>query len=959
VSDVVLLTGATGFLGAQIARRLIERDGCTIVALVRGNSREAAERRLSRAWWDWPELARAIGTGVEVMCGDVSLRLLGLDEADYGGLVRRVTHVIHTAGDLRVNAPIDELRKTNVQGTAHVLEFARAVQRERGLARLSHVSTAYVCGGRRGAVPEDALTDAFGFSSAYELSKYEGERLVQAAKGDLPISVYRPGMIVGDSHTGEIKTFNTFYFPLRLYLAGTTRILPARPDLRANLVPVDYVADAIVHLTFEPEAAGLTFHLTAPHEYLPTAGELAAYVRDWAQARLGVKLARPIFIPLPEFLTRGRYRPERAAGSRRQGILDSILTLAPYFNERVRFQRDNADRLLGPYAFDWRAVLPPILEYAVRMGFMHRSERTVHEQILFRLGSRNRRITYHDIVEGSIITRHADEVRREMLRTVNALHVLGIERGDRVAIVGLNSTRYLSLDVAIGLTGAVSVPLYYTSPPAEIDAILQASGARLLFIGAPKLLERLGELQTDLPVISFCRETVPGDGVMPWESFLALEPVPSSAQPEDAGVGAVFGDIATLRYSSGTTGKPKGVIFNHEHLRWMGLCLPGLLPWQARNRAATYLSFLPLNHVVEGILATYSPYYVPAPVDIFYLEDIYALPRTLPRVRPSVFFSVPRVYEKVWARLQDNRLGQFYLALREGVLKRMLRPVLRRSLLRRSGFDRCAQLIVGSAPCGEGLIRSFRELGIELHNAYGLTEAPLVTLNRQGANRIGTVGRPLPETEIRVAGDGEVLVRGPQVTVGYLDEPDASPFRDGWLATGDLGRLTEEGDLLIVGRKKELIKTAYGKYAHPAAVEARLKEIPGVAEAMLVGEGMPFCVALMWIGGQQGAPQTEESVDHAVMAMNAGLSHPEQVKRWALLPYDLSVEGGDLTPNLKLKRQAVVRRFQGVVDSLYDGCAVAAPVLHVGVAGADARSIPRSGEESSSQAATPRVTLHP
>jgi long-chain acyl-CoA synthetase len=940
VSDVVLLTGATGFLGAQIARRLIRRAGCTVIAIVRAEDRETAERRLSRAWWDWPQLASEVGHRVEVVCGDVSMQDLGLGQAVHAGLAHRVTHIIHAAADLRVSAPIDELRATNVQGVEHLLELARAVERDHGLARLSHVSTAYVCGGRRGAVPEDALTDAFGFSSAYELSKYEGERLVEAAKGELPISVYRPGMIVGDSRTGEIKTFNTFYFPLRLYLSGKSRILPAHPGLRANLVPVDYVADAIVRLTFEPEAAGLTFHLTAPHDSLPTARELAEFVRDWARTRLSLRLGPPIFLPLPDFLTRGRYRPDRAATRERHGNLDAIRTLAPYFNERVHFERGNVDRLLGPYAFDWRAILPPILEYGVRMSFMHRSDRTVHEQILFRLGSRSRPITYHDIVKGRVITRSAEEVRSEMLRAVGALHALGIGRGDRVAIVGLNSTRYLVLDVAIGLAGAVSVPLYYTSPPADLNAILQASGARLLFIGSPKLLERLGELRSDLPIISFCREPVAESQVMPWEKFLALTPSPSpvprgrdgGAPPSQQGARVDFGDMATLRYSSGTTGRPKGVIFNHEHLRWMGECLPALLPWQARNRRARYLSFLPLNHVVEGILATYSPYYVPAPVDIFYLEDIYALPRTLPRVRPTIFFSVPRVYEKVWARLQDNRLGRLYLALREGAAKRVLRPVLRRSLLRRAGFDRCAQLIVGSAACGEGLLQGFHGLGIEVHNAYGLTEAPLLTLNRLGANRIGTVGQPLPDTEIRVAEDGEVLVRGPQVTAGYFDEPDATPFRDAWLATGDLGRITDEGDLVIVGRKKELIKTAYGKYAHPAEVEARLKEIPGVSEAMLVGEGKPFCVALIWTEDKSRTSLYVDSVDRAVVAVNAGLSHPEQVKRWALLPNDLTVEGGDLTPNLKLRRQTVARRFQGVVEALYDSCAVSGPVMHAGAA---------------------------
>ena len=956
----VLLTGATGFLGAQVARLLLGETDLTVIALMRAGDQAAAAHRLSRAWWDWPELVTALGASprsgegagagsapgvrVEILPGDVSLPHLGLDEVAYSRLAGRVTHIIHTAADLRVDAPLEELRTTNVQGTANMLELARLARSEHRLARYAHVSTAYVAGARRGAVPEVDLTDEYGFSCTYELSKYEGECLVRAASSELPVSVFRPGMITGASDTGEIRTFNTFYFPLRLHLTGKLPIIPANPALPVNIVPVDYVAEGIVRLTFCPEAEGLTFHLTAPFASLPQAGQLVTFVRAWARERLDLSLPRPLFVPLP--LPKKRFQPDQRSEELAQGAgqprhrrflpeLGGLLTYLPYFNERKQFQRDNVDRLLGPYTLDWREFLPRLLQYAVDQGFMHRSERTVHEQLLARLESQSRPVTYFDIVQGRCLERSAAGIRSEILASAAALTALGVQPGERVAIVGLNSTRYLALDAAIGLVGAVSVPLYYTSPPAEIDHILAASGAQLLLVGAPEILERLDEIQADLPVVSFWREPVPqalSRPVVSWEAFLALGA--ECSPPLHAPVS--FGDLATLRYTSGTTGRPKGVSFQHQHLRWMGQTMASLLPWQARNRPATYLSFLPLNNVVEGLLATYCPYYVPAPVAIYFLEEFRELPRALPHLRPTIFFSVPRIYERIWEALEQNSLGRRYLALPAGRRKRLLGALLRWQTLRQAGLDRCALLIAGSAPCSEGMLRHFRELGIEIHNAYGMTEAPLVALNRLGANRLGTVGEPLPQTEFRIAADGEVLVRGPQVMARYFEEQAAGtfvqPFHEGWLLTGDLGCLSPEGSLLLTGRKKELFKTSYGKYVQPAKVESLLREIPGVAEAMLVGEERPYCVALLWLQDNRLDAATGQRIDYLVGAVNHDLSHPEQVKRWALLANDLSVEGGDLTANLKLKRQAVAHRLADVVQSLYDGLSPSQAVLHVGEA---------------------------
>jgi long-chain acyl-CoA synthetase len=301
---------------------------------------------------------------------------------------------------------------------------------------------------------------------------------------------------------------------------------------------------------------------------------------------------------------------------------------------------------------------------------------------------------------------------------------------------------------------------------------------------------------------------------------------------------------------------------------------------------------------------------------IAFLDDVHQVPAALRRVRPTIFFSVPRLYEKAWAALAAGHLGRRWVGGPRGPERRVERLLLRRTLLRRAGLDRCAQLVVGSAPVSPELLGRLRELGVEVHDAYGLSEAPLVTLNRLGRNRIGTVGEPLPETEVRIAADGEVLVRGPQVTHGYVDAGVAQPFQDGWLATGDLGHLTGDGFLVIDGRKKELIKTAYGKYLQPARLEALLRELPGVAEAMVVGEGRPYCAALLWTDAPAGPAPAE--LERAMAALNARLEQPEQVRRWAVLSYDLSVEGGELTANLKLRRAVVAERLGEVVASLYD-----------------------------------------
>ena len=911
----VLLTGANGFLGTQIARQLISKPDIEIIALVRAEDKKNALKRLKKAWCDWPELLESLKFNVQVLPGDVTEMNLGLGEKDYQNLVSTLSHVINTAADLRLHTALEELRKTNLDGTENLIKLALRAKEKGNFKRFSHISTAYVAGKLDGTIMEDELTRPDGFWSNYEESKYEAEEAVR--KSGLPFTIFRPGMVVGDSKTGKIKTFNTIYVLLKLYLTGKLRFIPTSSSLTINMVPVDYVTSAVSALTFNPESNRKTFHLTTPKSKLPNIKQLLLEVRKWAGDELGVKLPKPVFIPLSSVVKK---ISSLVGQNNVSGLLNTLFTLAPYLDEKRIFDQKNIQKFLEPSNLDWKEYLPHLLKFAVYSGFFHRSERTVQEQVLLRLKSRSFPVNCYDLVEGRIKEKSAPKLRKDILDSVQSLIELGVRTGDRIALVGLNSTRYLTLEVAIGLVGAVSVPLYYTSPPLEIKNVLKNSGAKILFIGTPHLMKRLDELNDsdeldiNVQMISFCRESqkIP-DQVLSWQNFLqrGINSSKSSRKMKTAPVD--FSDLATIRYTSGTTGNPKGVAFNHGNLRWMAESMASMPPWKDRNREVRYLSFLPMNHVVEGILGTYSPYYAPAPLKIYFLEDFDDLASALPEVRPTIFFSVPRFYEKLWQQLKSSFFGSHYIHLKEGLLKKILRPLIHGLFLRRAGLNHCAQLIVGSATSSQQLIHDYHDLGIEIHNAYGLTEAPLVTLNRRKKNRIGTVGEPLPETEIKIAKDGELLVKGPQVTPGYFEQDLDLTKKEGWLETGDLGYLTPEGSLVITGRKKELIINSYGKSIDPLHIEALLRDIPGVEEVMLVGEGKPYLSGLFWVDEDQN----HEEISGNIQEVNLKLSHPEQVKMWALLSNDLSIDGGDLTANMKLKREIITRRYHDVINAIY------------------------------------------
>lgn len=919
MDNIILLTGANGFLGTEIALKILNNQNNIIIALVRGRNEEDSVNRLCRAWWEFPELLREIGNRVHVLNGDITQNGLGLEKDQYTHLVQTVTHIIHTAADWSLKSTLEKLQKTNVQGTQNILKLAQLVHEDHGLERFSHISTAYVAGGKRGTVSEDSLTSEYGFLSDYEKTKFESE--IEVRKSSFDISIFRPSMIVGDSSTGYIKTFNTVYVPLRLYLTGKLKVIPVSKSMKINLVPVDYVADSVVNLTFHKRAVNKTFHLTAPKGSLPTVKELIDFTKVWSKENLDFKLNTPIYMPLNASSVQKISSLGSIFGKGTEKLLETMDTLSPYFNENREYERDNTEELVGPYEYKWKEYLPKILEFAVYYGFLHRSDRTVHEQTLFRLQSQSRPVNYYDIVKGEIKNSNSNEIYENIILATKSLQSMGIKKGDRIAVVGFNSTRYLTIDIAIGLVGAVSVPLYYTSPLNEIKEIMDDSDAKLLFAGTPQLLKDSNELKIEIPIISFCSgDNGNNSNFISWQKFLKNGENVNNV----INVPLNFNDLATIRYTSGTTGKPRGVMFNHGNLRWMAEFIASMPPWKDRISEVSYLSFLPMNHVVEGIMGTYSPYYAPASLNLYFLENFHDLSNALRKVRPKIFFSVPRFYEKVWCNVRESRVGRIYINS-SGFLKKVLGKLIKREILKKAGLERCAQLIVGSAPISDDLLQSYHEGGIEVHNAYGLTETPLITINRSGKNMIGTVGEPLPSTEVKIDDDGEIMVKGPQVTSGYFKNNSSTLFKDGWLCTGDFGHMTSEGYLVITGRKKEVIVNSYGKTISPLKIEGMLKNIPQIDEAMVIGDGKPYCSAFLW---------TEEKldfkkIDNAIKDINKRLSRPEEIKKYVILNNDLSI-GTDLTANLKLKRKAIVERYRDVVNFIYESGYKPGNILHLG-----------------------------
>ncbi len=886
------ITGATGLLGTELVARLLETTDSRLYVLVRAISLEDAASRLRALWWDLKPLAAAVGKRVLPVVGDITRPLTQVP--------RDVTHVIHCAAETGVQKSREELWHINVEGTRQVVAMAESLPY---LQRFTYISTAYVAGTQSGRILEEASA-ATRFYSLYEQSKAVAEGIVRASS--LPCVICRPGMIVGNSETGRTSIFNTVYYVLKLMLLGKMHVLPVSSHQTVNVVPVDYVARLAADLTLDPAAEGLTFHLTAPKDRLPQVGELVRAVSAWAKENLHINVPRPLYLPLPLLRTIGQhYNAGQDAKSR--SLLSNLTALMPYFLDDHVFDRTNTDRFAGHYDLEWRDFLPALLDFACRHHFMRLTDQTVFQQAVTRRESRHYPVTYYDINANGTRRIPGREMNTIVCHYINKLNDLGVKAGDTVAISGINCAEHAAISNAIGLIGAVSVPIYYTTPADETALLLKKSGAHWFFVGDERMKKNAEKLTANVEVILFgpLRPQQPAT-----KAGMQKKVYPKDITRLTSHASHLSSELATIRFTSGTTGEPKGVMFNFSQLKWMGEALTNLLSWRDRNHEMRYLSFLPMSHVVEGILAANAPYCMLCKAKVYYLDDFQMLSRALPQVRPTVFFSVPRFYEKLWEQIAQNPLGRRYLKMSEGWLKKMTGSLLRHAVLRKAGLNKCSQLLVGSAPISEELLLRFRALGIEIYNAYGQTEAPLITLNHLGDNVIPSIGKPLPDTTVTTAADNELIVSGPQVALGYY-QTDSDTFKDGLLHTGDLGHLDDKGNVYIRGRKKDILITSYGKNINCSKIEQLLLDIPCVEHAVLVGEQRPYCTALLWTNGPA------DTLAASIENMNQTLSHPEQVKRYTIVNTPLSIKNGELTPNLKVKRNVVTAHYQQEIENLY------------------------------------------
>jgi long-chain acyl-CoA synthetase len=552
------------------------------------------------------------------------------------------------------------------------------------------------------------------------------------------------------------------------------------------------------------------------------------------------------------------------------------------------------------------------------------------------------------------------ELGETVKRLALGLIDLGIETGDRVAILANTRVEWTWCDVAALTAGAVVVPIYQTNSPDECRYVLENSDARVVIVEDAEQLEKIRAVRDRCPALE---EVILMTGSA--EDATSLEELgargadrnPSEWEARYEGITAE--DICTFIYTSGTTGPPKGCVISHGNYRSMldMVVNAGSLG----SDELTYL-YLPLAHSF-ALLIQFGTFELGATLAYWERDPLKIVPN-LAEVRPTYFPSVPRIFEKIYttATAAAEKAGGpkkaiFDWAVRTGSKVRELEragrepgPLLRAqyavadkqvlSKIRNIFGGRIELAVTGAAPINPDILRFFDAAGVLVLEGWGMTEtSTAATIATPEDFKIGTVGKPFPGVDIEIAEDGEILVRGPNIFQGYHKNPDATAetLVDGWLHTGDIGEFDSEGYLKITGRKKDIIITAGGKNITPANLEAEIKQSPLVSQCVVIGDRRPYLVALVTLDEEEAAkfaaergeptdaaslaanPAIRETIEKHVGHINEKFARVEQVKKISVLPHDLSQEGGELTPTLKVKRNVVAEKYGREIESLYEG----------------------------------------
>jgi long-chain acyl-CoA synthetase len=555
---------------------------------------------------------------------------------------------------------------------------------------------------------------------------------------------------------------------------------------------------------------------------------------------------------------------------------------------------------------------------------------------------------------------------QEMLRRVaglsKTLGELGIKSGDRVGLFAPNCPEWHVADFAITGLGAVSVPVYFNESPDRFVYIMNDSGARIIITAGESEARKSAEARGRMPRVEHLICVAPpadlrGE-ILNYENLIAAAGDGDVAEYRRRSALVKSDQLATLIYTSGTTGEPKGVMLTHFNLSSNSI---ESLKHHVFEPGDIGLEFLPLSHVYERSVG-YG--YLSRGVTVAYVENLESVDQALQEVQPTMAAAVPRLFEKIYAGIVEKgrrehgvkrqifdwalrvahgsvpwraygKAPSAMLKMRWAVADKLVFSKVRAGL-----GGRLRTFVSGGAPLSPELAEFFWSVGVPVYQGYGLTEtSPVVTSNRPGDHKVGTVGRPIPTVEVRLAEDGEILVKGTCVMQGYFGKPDATKeilSPEGWLATGDIGRFDADGYLIITDRKKELLKTAGGKYVAPAPIENLLKTSPYILNAIVVGNQRKFCSALVVLnaavvrseaksrGHEFAAPSqmltdawVRDLLSGEIERLTANLAQYEKPKRFALLEQDFTYAGGELTYTMKMKRRVIEERYGDVIARLY------------------------------------------